>query len=94
MRRAETFKIFLDMKVIRRILSGKFLDICLCSSKYQLVHIRIVNLAGASKLSVWEEIYKGENSLAIDISSLMKGPYKIIVDFPEENTREELFTIC
>ncbi len=94
MRRAETFTKFLDMRVIRRILSGKFLDINLCSQKYQLVHIRIVNLAGSSKLSIWEEIYKGDNSLAIDISGLIKGPYKIIVDFPEENVREELFTIC
>ena len=94
MRRAETLKIFLGMKVIRRILSGKFLDINLNSIKYQLVHIKIVNLAGSSKLSVWEEIYKGENPLVIDVSCLTKGPYKIIVDFPEENTREELFTIC
>ena len=94
MRRAEPFKDFLEMKVIRRILSGKFLDIHLCSQKYQLVHIRIVNLAGSSKLSVWEELYKGDNSLAIDISGLIKGPYKIIVDFPEEHAREELFTIC
>ncbi len=82
------------MKVIRRIVSGKFLDIQLCSQKYQLVHIRVINLAGSSKLSIWEEIYKGDNSLIVDISSLIRGPYKILVDFPQENTREELFTIC
>jgi hypothetical protein len=82
------------MKIIKRILSGKFLDINLCSQKYQLVHIKIVNLAGVSKLSVWEEIYKGDNTFAIDVSGLIKGPYKIIVNFPEENTREEIFTIC
>ncbi|HSZ25243.1 MAG TPA: hypothetical protein VK766_05985 [Cytophagaceae bacterium] len=81
------------MRIIRKILSGKFLDINLFSQKYQLVHIRIVNLVGTSKLSVWEEIYKGENSLAIDVSGLIKGPYKIIIDFPEENSREEIFTI-
>jgi len=94
MRRREMVENIFSMKIIKRILSGKFLDIGLFSQKYQLVHIRIVNLVGVSKLSIWEEIYKGENNLAIDVSSLIKGPYKIIVDFPEENTREEIFTIC
>ncbi len=94
MRRAGTFNTFSAMKVIRKIVSGKFLDIHLYSHKNQLAHVRIVNLAGSTKLSLWQEIYKGENSLDIDISSLTKGPYKINIDFPEENTREELFTIC
>jgi hypothetical protein len=94
MRRLENLQNIFSMKIIRRILSGNFLDVNLCSHKYQLVHIRIVNLVGISKLSIWEEIYKGDNSLSIDVSSLIKGPYKIIVDFPEENSREEIFTIC
>ena len=82
------------MKVIRRILSGSFLDVHLNSEKYQLINIRILNLVGESKVSVWEEIYSGTNNLTIDISSLIKGPYKIIVNYPEENIREEAFTIC
>jgi len=94
MRREPLVHNIFSMKIIKRILSGKFLDINLSSHKYQLVHIKIVNLVGSSKVSVWEEIYKGDNSLAIDISSLIRGPYKIVVDFPEENTREEIFTIC
>lgn len=94
MRREEIVNNIFSMKIIRRILSGKFLDINLCSQKYQLVHIRIVNLVGVSKLSIWEEIYKGDNALTVDVSALIKGPYKIVVDFPEENTREEIFTIC
>ncbi len=94
MRREEIMHNIFSMKIIKRILSGNFLDINLASQKYQLVHIRILNLVGVAKLSIWEEVYKGENSLCVDVSSLIKGPYKIIIDFPEENSREEIFTIC
>jgi hypothetical protein len=80
-------------KLIRKILSGNFLDVQLCSERYQLVHIRILNIVGLQKISVWEEVYKGGNQLTIDISSLARGLYKIIVNYPEENLREEIFKI-
>ena len=82
-----------NKKIIKRVFSGKTLEASVYSQKYQLVHIRIVNLADISKLSIWTELYKGENTLTIDISSLQKGPYKITVAFPEENTREEIFNV-
>ena len=85
--------IFFSMKIIKKALSGQFLDVHLQSRKSQLVHIRILNLAGISKLSIWEVLEKGDNEFAIDISSLVKGPYKIIVDFAEENSGEEIFTL-
>lgn len=81
------------MKIANKTVSGKFLDVKISSKKSQLVHVRVINLAGISKLSVWEVIEKGDNVLSIDISNLIKGPYKIILDFAEENSGEEIFTI-
>lgn len=81
-------------KTIQRIISGKFLDISLTSDKYQLVNIRIFNLIGDSKISVWEEIYSGVNALTIDISGLIRGSYRLVVNYPDCRVNEESFTIC
>jgi len=93
MRREISTKDILSMRIINKILSGNFLELSIFSQKYQLIHIRITNLAGIPKHSIWEEIQQGTNSMIVDVSGLTKGPYKITIDFPEENSREELFTI-
>ncbi|HWZ21488.1 MAG TPA: hypothetical protein VNW06_02475 [Cytophagaceae bacterium] len=81
------------MKISKKTVSGKFLEVTLYSKKSQLVHVRIINFAGISKLSVWEVIEKGDNIVTINISTLAKGPYKIILDFAEENSKEDIFAI-
>ncbi|MCU0428492.1 MAG: hypothetical protein MUF42_00845 [Cytophagaceae bacterium] len=81
-------------KMIRRILSGNFLDLHLVSSEYELVHITVTNLIGETKVSSWEEVFSGDNFLAIDISRLLKGSYKLSVHFATKSNREEIFSLA
>lgn len=81
-------------KIIQKILPNKHIEISIHSVKLQLAHIRIANLVGVIRLSSWQEIRKGQNTVSMDVNSLVKGTYKILIDFPDENTREELFIMC
>ena len=72
---------------------GHFLDLQLFADEYQIVNIKIYNLLGEIKLSVWEKLHKGYNDLVIDISPLIKGPYRITISYLNEKLKEERFTL-
>lgn len=80
-------------KVIRKILSGNFLDIELGSDNYQLVHITISNLIGERKISSWEEVFTGNNHITVDISRLMRGMYMLTINYASQLKKEEMFSI-
>jgi hypothetical protein len=80
-------------RMIRKILSGNFLEIQLQSSTYQLVHITVTNLLGEVKASAWEEVFSGENQIAFDISRLLRGSYKLQVNFASLYKKEEIFSL-
>jgi|YelNatPaOPRAMG01_1025707.scaffolds.fasta_scaffold120572_3 hypothetical protein len=72
---------------------GHFIDLQLVANEYQLVNIKIYNILGERKISVWEELNKGENKLVIDVSSLLKGTYRITISYLNEKLKEERFTL-
>jgi hypothetical protein len=88
-----TQTIFHHQSSDKTLSKGQWVSILLESPKDQLIHIRIVSLAGQAFLSSWRELAKGGNSIALDISKLAKGPYRMIIDFPEEYSHEDFFTI-
>ena len=72
---------------------GHFIDLQLVANEYQLVNIKVYNILGEKKLSLWEELNKGENKLVIDVSSLLKGTYRITISYLNEKLKEERFTL-
>lgn len=80
------------MSIVKRFLASNVLNVNLDSEHCDLVHIQIKNLLGEPKISQWQEIEKGSNLFAIDISRLMKGTYKVVVIF-SNRVKEEVFTL-
>lgn len=72
---------------------GHFLDLHLFADRFQMVNIKIFNLIGERKLSLWEELNKGDNKLVIDVSCLMKGPYRVTISYLNQKLKEERFTL-
>ena len=72
---------------------GHFIDLQLIAEKYQLVNIKVYNILGEKKLSLWEELNKGENKLIIDASSLLKGTYRVTISYLNDKMKEDRFTI-
>jgi hypothetical protein len=72
---------------------GHFIDLQLFANSYQLVNIKVYNLIGEKKLSLWEELNKGENKISIDVSGLSKGTYRITISYLNERLKEERFTL-
>ncbi|ABG61047.1 T9SS type A sorting domain-containing protein [Cytophaga hutchinsonii] len=72
---------------------GHFIDLQLFANSYQLVNIKVYNLIGEKKLSLWEELNKGENKISIDVSGLSKGTYRITISYLNEKLKEERFTL-
>jgi|GEM_PF-1250633 hypothetical protein len=72
---------------------GHFLDMNLFADNFQMVNIKIYNILGEIKLSIWEELNKGENNLIIDVSSLLKGSYRITISYLNEKLKEDRFTL-
>lgn len=78
---------------VNRGIVGNFLDMHLYAESFQIVNIKIYNIVGEKKISKWEELNKGENKLIIDVSSLLKGMYRITISYLNEKLKEEQFTL-
>ncbi|MBC7451136.1 MAG: hypothetical protein H7259_06570 [Cytophagales bacterium] len=72
---------------------GHFLDMHLFADSFQIVNIKIYNIIGEMKLSLWEELNKGDNNLVVDVSSLMKGPYRMTISYLNQKLKEDRFTL-
>lgn len=73
--------------------TGHFVDLQLFANEIQLVNIKIYNILGEKKVSLWEELKKGENNLVIDVSGLAKGTYRVKISYLNEQLKEERFTL-
>jgi len=73
--------------------TGHFIDLQLFANDIQLVNIKVYNILGEKKLSLWEELKKGENNLVIDVSDLAKGTYRVTISYLNEKLKEERFTL-
>ncbi len=72
---------------------GHFIDLQLLANNYQLINIKVYNILGEKKISIWEELNKGENKLAVDVSSLLKGTYRLTISYLNDKLTEERFTL-
>lgn len=73
--------------------TGHFIDLHLFANDIQLVNIKVYNILGEKKLSLWEELNKGANNLVIDVSGLSKGTYRVTISYLNEKLKEERFTL-
>ena len=73
--------------------TGHFIDLHLFANDIQLVNIKVYNILGEKKLSLWEELKKGGNNLVIDVSDLSKGTYRVTISYLNERLKEERFTL-
>lgn len=48
-------------------------------SFYESILIQIRHENGEHKISLWEELNSGINTICIDLSSLIKGKYSLII---------------
>jgi hypothetical protein len=72
---------------------GHFIDLELNAEHYQLINIKIYSISGERKIMLWEELNKGENRLTIDVTSLMKGTYRVTIAYLNNKLAEERFTL-
>lgn len=79
--------------IIQQQSVGHFLDMNLVADRFQMVNIKVYNIIGEIKLSLWEELQKGDNNLVIDVSMLMKGPYRMTISYLNQKLKEERFTL-
>jgi hypothetical protein len=59
--------------------SPNFINLEVLGTNYEMIRIQLKNEQGESKISLWEELNSGKNTISIDLSSLIKGAYSIIV---------------
>ncbi|WP_299249752.1 hypothetical protein [uncultured Cytophaga sp.] len=72
---------------------GHYLDLQLHAEQYQLINIKIYNIIGEKKLSIWEELNEGENNVVVDISTLIKGTYRLTISYLNDRFAEDRFTL-
>lgn len=72
---------------------GHWIQLKLEANDSQVVHIKIFNIIGEMKLSMWKNLDKGSNTIPINVSALVKGDYRITVSYINEQLREERFTL-
>ena len=72
---------------------GHFIDLELFANSYQSVNIKVYNLVGEKKISLWEELKTGANNVSIDVSGLSKGTYRVTISYLNEKLKEERITL-
>ncbi|MFN8416842.1 MAG: hypothetical protein U0U66_10985 [Cytophagaceae bacterium] len=72
---------------------GHWIQLKLEANETQMVHIKIFNIIGEVKMSVWKTLDQGCNIIPINVSTLGKGNYRVTVSYLNEQLREERFTL-
>lgn len=72
---------------------GNWIQLKLEANNTQIVHIKIFNIIGEIKVSIWKTLDQGSNIIPINVSSLGRGNYRVTVSYLNEELREERFTL-
>jgi hypothetical protein len=67
------------IKTAYQWLSPNFINLEIFGTTFEMIKIQIKNESGESIISLWEEINSGKNKISIDLSSLAKGIYCLLV---------------
>jgi len=69
--------------------SPNFINVAIKGSFYENIRIQIRHENGEQKISLWEELNSGNNNISIDLSSLTKGNYSLIISDKQGQIRLE-----
>jgi hypothetical protein len=68
-----------EIETTHHWLSPNFINLEIFGSSCEMITIQIKNQSGESRISLLEEINSGKNQISIDLSSLVKGIYYLLV---------------
>jgi len=81
------------MRILSKTVSKDIIQLSIPSDKTEFVNIRVINIIGQARISVWEEIKSGLNYIQLNTSDLPQGSYRILVRHDQEQYTEESLII-